>query len=179
MISKLRINFDGTLLLFETSSKLESSSLLFSTCHLSVRFVLLNYSCCRVPKALLNYCFLSVHFRHKTTHTGRGLVVLTMNSAGRSFEPYQVRASCRSWPRCASNRAGIERCNQCSVVPQNEPLVMLRPFFRSGWVLHSLRRVRDPARIIVCHARAQTCLLDVPFPHTCARTHTNAHGTHL
>ena len=105
--------------------------------------------------------------------------MLTMNSAGRSFEPYQVRASCRSWPRCASNRAGIQRCNQCSVVPQNEPLVMLRPFFRSGWVLHSLRRVRDPARIIVCHARAQTCLLDVPFPHTCARTHTNAHGTHL
>ena len=172
MISKLRINFDGTLLLFETSSKLESSSLLFSTCHHSVRFVLLNY----YNSNTVCYPYTIVT---RQSHTGRGLVVLTKNSAGRSFEPYQVRASCRSWPRCASNRAGIQRCNQCSVVPQNEPLVMLRPFFRSGWVLHSLRRVRDPARIIVCHARAQTCLLDVPFPHTCARTHTNAHGTHL
>ena len=162
MISKLRINFDGTLLLFETSSKLESSSLLFSTCHLSVRFVLLNYSCCRVPKALLNYCFLSVHFRHKTTHTGRGLVVLTMNSAGRSFEPYQVRASCRSWPRCASNRAGIERC---SVVLQNEPLVMLRPrplespqfSAQAGSCIPSAESVILLGSLCVTHVRKRAC----------------------
>ena len=111
-----RINFAGTL-------RGKPSTATFSGhVHSLVRFVLLNYN-----SNAFCYPYTIVTL---PSHTGRGLVVLTMNSAGRRFEPYQVRASCRSWPRCASKRAGIQRCNQCSVVPQNEPLVMLRPFFR-------------------------------------------------
>ena len=45
--------------------------ILFNKCHHSVRFVLLNFRG-RGPMALLNYCCLSVHFRQRQSHTGRG-----------------------------------------------------------------------------------------------------------